>query len=123
MAAVAAEQPPAGDDDDEDDDRGEDRAIPLHAASTASTKGPMYHSHPLRSFTAARVSRSVSRRLIVSRLSCAFLPLARLIATFTRPSFRYIRTGTSVMPRSTVLPISLRISWRCSSSLRRRVGS
>ena len=36
-----------------------------------------------RSFTAARVSRSVSRRFSVSRLSCAFLPLASEIATFT----------------------------------------
>ena len=34
-----------------------------------------------------------------------------------------IRVGTRVMPFSTVLPISLRISWRCSSSFRRRVGS
>src|SRR6185503_2596673 len=46
-----------------------------------------------RSFTAARVSRSVSRRLMVSRLSCAFLPLANEIATFTWPFWKYIRVG------------------------------
>src|SRR6516165_8794317 len=63
-----------------------------------------------RALTAARVSRSASRRLMVSRLSYSFFPLARLTATFTRPFLKYMRSGTRVMPRSTVLPISLRIS-------------
>src|SRR5581483_8716663 len=56
-----------------------------------------------RVFMAARVSRSASRRLIVSRLSYSFLPLARLTATFTRPFWDYSRTGISVIPFSTVL--------------------
>ena len=38
-----------------------------------------------RSLIAALVSRSASRRLMVSRLSCVFLPFARLMASFTRP--------------------------------------
>ena len=42
---------------------------------------------------AARVSRSVSRRLIVSRLSYSFLPFARLTATFTRPFLKYMPDG------------------------------
>jgi hypothetical protein len=49
--------------------------------------------------------------------------LASEIATFTKPFSKYMRVGTSVMPFSTVLPISLRISARRSNSLRFRVGS
>ena len=72
---------------------------------------------------AARVSRSTSLRLMVSRLSYSFFPFARLTATFTRPFFMYIRTGTSVMPFSTVLPTSFWISSRWSNNFRRLSGS
>ena len=50
---------------------------------TSDDPRPVSDQRCRRSLTAARVSRSASRRLIVSRLSWAFLPLARLIATFT----------------------------------------
>ena len=57
--------------------------------------------------------------MIASRLSCACLPFASASATLTRPFLKYMRSGTSVMPRSIVLPISLRISWRVQQQLAR----
>ena len=53
----------------------------------------------------------------------SLIAMAMLTAIFTRPSLKYMRIGTSVMPFSTVLPINLRISLRWSNSLRRRSGS
>ena len=41
-----------------------------------------------RALTAARVSRSTSRRLIVSRLSCACLPFASARSTLTFPALK-----------------------------------
>ena len=44
------------------------------------------------------------------------------ISTFTRPSLKYIRVGTSVRPFSRTLPLSESISLRCRRSLRSRSG-
>ena len=59
---------------------------------------------------ADRVSRSTSRRRIVSRLSCACLPARETARTLTRPFLKYIWSGTSVSPFSAVRPINFRIS-------------
>src|SRR5580704_12458730 len=72
---------------------------------------------------AARASASISRLRSDSRLSCSFLPLATANSSLMRPFLRYILVGISVSPFSRVFSNSLSISWRCSSSLRRRVGS
>src|SRR5688572_10939067 len=90
------------------------------AAGHGGAIEPDRPGHRRPSFTAARVSRSISRRLIVSRLSCTCLPRASATATFTLPFLKYMRVGTIVRPRSTVLPMSFLISALRSSSLRRR---
>src|SRR5436305_1610771 len=48
------------------------------------------------------------------RLSCISLPRATAISTFTRPSLKYIRVGTSVTPFSRTWPSSRSISRRGS---------
>ena len=63
-----------------------------HVAWLAPGRGGLIEgnvvSHLARSLTAARVSRSTSRRRIVSRLSCTCLPRARASDTFTRPFWK-----------------------------------
>ncbi len=73
--------------------------------------------------TASLASRSAVRRRSVSRLSQSCLPLASASSTFTLPFLKYIRVGMSVSPLCCVLPISLRISSLCMSSLRVRSGA
>src|SRR5581483_8514882 len=63
-------------------------------------------SRQRRDFSARCIERSASRFAMSRRLSIVCLPRARASSTFARPSFQYIRVGTSVRPRSCVLPIS-----------------
>src|SRR5258706_11862420 len=101
-----------------------DRAI--HSAAgedarrTAAEDGGTYFFRPR---IASRASLSAVLLLSVSRLSHNCLPLANANSTFTLPFLKYIRTGISVSPFCCVLPISLRISSLCMSSLRVRSGA
>jgi hypothetical protein len=72
---------------------------------------------------ARSISRFISRSLIARRLSPTSLPLASAISTFACEPLKYMRVGTSVSPRSRVLPIRRSISRLCISSLRGRSGS
>src|SRR5208283_3758575 len=72
---------------------------------------------------ASLASLSAVRRRSVSRLSHSCLPLARASSTFTLPFLKYMRVGMRVSPFCWVLPISLRISSLCMSSLRVRRGA
>ena len=69
------------------------------------------------------MSRCMSLFLIDSRLSYRFLPLQMPSSTFARPSLKYIFSGTSVRFFSYAWLANFSISRRCSSSLRRRLGS
>ena len=78
--------------------------------------------------SAATSARARSARCGVAlcrsrRLSIVCLPRASAISTLARPSFQYIRVGTSVRPFSRTLPYSEAISLRWRSSLRSRIGS
>ena len=62
-----------------------DRAQDTSRRSRCDSLRDLGFARYLRDLTAARVSRSASRRLTVSRLSYSFFPFARLTAIFTRP--------------------------------------
>ena len=68
------------------------------------------------------MSRCASRSATTRRLSARSRPRPSAISTFTRPSLKYIRVGTSVRPFSRTLPLSESISLRCRRSLRSRSG-
>src|SRR5688572_28092979 len=107
--------------DGEDERRDDEQPGPDTHSLALGRRGDSAHRR--LALTAARVSRSTSRLRIVSRLSCACLPLARASATLTRPFLKYIRSGTSVRPLSATRPAIFSISCRCNSSLRWRRSS
>src|SRR6202034_477144 len=90
--------------------------------SLSTTDGSAPYAFRLR-LMASLASLSAVRRRSVSRLSQSCLPLARASSTFTFPFLKYMRTGIRVRPFCWVLPISLRISSLCMSSLRVRRGA
>ena len=53
------------------------------------------------------MSRSFAR---AARRSCCRLPRASAISTFNFPFLKYMRVGTTVKPRSVILPIHFRSS-------------
>ena len=74
-----------------------------------------------RSLLSLLCRQSCGVRFHVCPIAACLWPV--LISTFTLPFLKYIRVGMSVSPRCCVLPISLRISSLCTSSLRVRKGA
>ena len=84
-----------------------------------SGRWPCGHAQRRR-FSARSISRWASRSATTRRLSARSRPRASAISTFTRPSLKYMRVGTSVSPFSRTFPYSESISPRWRRSLRSR---